>query len=435
MINLEVETKKKVHLNYLSIIVGTKCNLKCAHCLGGNPEAMTIKPEFVDAMLDNLTGINELQIIGYEPTLYIDTIKMILNKIIERKMKVNYLTFYTNCAVYSQEYADIFNDFRLNHTTFPNEALFQTSVDKFHYNNGFTEEKFKENLKRYQEVMQDCDYEYQDLAGGIVAIGRAKTLTNAELREFDYVFVPHHGKPEFEFRHRCEGSQNTCNNGKCICNCIVTPIYLLPNGYVYNWDVEAFYALSEKDYDYSIGYIQDNCLYDMVNGTQYEKYNNVIPYQDFNDFWWNGRFLLNSYLEFREAALIAFKKNNCRLYSVANDKFVQKIRLTKDRISKATGADVDKRFFSNIFTNIQDELAIFEKIKETYFFSSTNKESAYKEIEAQLIDNSKFAPHSLKANFGYNYDSFRDIWRCYDSSDFDNYYKAVLKVLNEVDNE
>lgn len=432
---MNVETKKKVHLNYLSIIVGTKCNLKCAHCLGGNPEAMTIKPEFVDAMLDNLTGINELQIIGYEPTLYIDSIKMIFSKIIERKMKVNYLTFYTNCAVFSKEFADIFNDFRLNHTTFPKEALFQTSVDKFHYNSGFTKEKFDENIKKYQNEIKDCDFDFMDLNNGIILIGRAKNLTNTDLKEYDSVALQCHGKPEFEFRHRCEGSQNTCNNGKCICNCIVNNIYLLPNGYIYNSDVEAFYALSEKDYCYAIGYIEDGNLYDMVNNYQYVKYDNRVPYQDYKSYFWNTRFLLNAYLEFREEAILSFQKQNCRLYSVANDRLVKKIRLTNERIRMATGDDIGKRYFWNTFARIKSELAIFEKIRETYFFSSTNTESAYKEIEVQLIDNSRFAPHSLKANFGYDYDSFRDIWRYYDASDFDNYYKAVMKVLNEDDNE
>lgn len=29
---------KKVHLNDLDIILGTKCNLNCKHCAGGQPQ-------------------------------------------------------------------------------------------------------------------------------------------------------------------------------------------------------------------------------------------------------------------------------------------------------------------------------------------------------------------------------------------------------------
>lgn len=429
---MNIEEKKKVHLNYLSIIVGTKCNLKCAHCLGGNPDAMTIQPEYIDAMLNNLTGINELQIIGYEPTLYIDTIKMIFEKIIARKLKVNYLTFYTNCAVFSKEYAEIFNDFRLNHTTFPKEALFQTSFDEFHYNNGFTKEKYEENLRKYKSEIKDCDFISHDLSGGIIIVGRAKHLSNMELQEFDKVSVIEHGRFPVEFRPECKGVENTCNNGNCICNCIVTPIVLLPNGYVYNWDAEAFYALAENDFSYATGHIESECLFEMIKSHFNSNYNNIIVYQELDSYLWNGRFLLNRYLEFRESALNSFKENSIKLYKAAEKMFIQNIRLTNKRIQKANGTIDDIKYFWKIFAEIKAELSQFEKMKNIYFLSSIDKENMYKQIEKHLIKFSKFAPHNIKSNFGYDYQQFRDMWSYYDDANFDKYYDKIKQIINEV---
>ena len=63
--NMEIKTK--CHLNNLAIILGTKCNLKCKHCLGGNPkEKMVIQNKYIDDLIPNITGIDELSFIGYD---------------------------------------------------------------------------------------------------------------------------------------------------------------------------------------------------------------------------------------------------------------------------------------------------------------------------------------------------------------------------------
>ena len=114
---MDIEKNKKVFLNSLEIILGTRCNLKCSHCLGGDPKNMEIQPQHIDKIIDNITGIDKLSFIGYEISLYIDKIKMIFDKLIAANTKVNRIVFCTNAVVFSQELADLFNDFRHNHTT------------------------------------------------------------------------------------------------------------------------------------------------------------------------------------------------------------------------------------------------------------------------------------------------------------------------------
>ena len=97
----------KVHLNNLAVIVGTACNLKCKHCLGGNPNKhMVIQEKYINDLTPNITGIDELSFIGYEDTLYIEEMKMIFDKLLSAGIKINRFTAFTNAVDYSQDLID-----------------------------------------------------------------------------------------------------------------------------------------------------------------------------------------------------------------------------------------------------------------------------------------------------------------------------------------
>ena len=99
---MKVDKSKKIHARDLGIEIGTKCNLKCKHCFLGDAPELTIKPEYIDAILENVYEIDDLWLSGGEITLYLDEVELILQKIIEAKIRVNYICFITNGVIKSK---------------------------------------------------------------------------------------------------------------------------------------------------------------------------------------------------------------------------------------------------------------------------------------------------------------------------------------------
>ena len=56
----------KMNLNHLSIELTRECNLHCAHCMRGDVQNVTITPEIIDKLLDNVNAIWKLHLTGGE---------------------------------------------------------------------------------------------------------------------------------------------------------------------------------------------------------------------------------------------------------------------------------------------------------------------------------------------------------------------------------
>ena len=56
-----MEENKKYYLDVLDIILGTQCNLKCRHCMGGSPpNHLTIDISCIENIIPDIYGINKL---------------------------------------------------------------------------------------------------------------------------------------------------------------------------------------------------------------------------------------------------------------------------------------------------------------------------------------------------------------------------------------
>ena len=60
---------KELSVNQLVIEVGRKCNLRCEHCLRGEPEDTTIDVAMVKKFLKEFTYISVITFSGGEPTI------------------------------------------------------------------------------------------------------------------------------------------------------------------------------------------------------------------------------------------------------------------------------------------------------------------------------------------------------------------------------
>lgn len=86
------------------IEVTRQCNLKCDHCLRGEPENKTIKKRHVELLFSQLKEIHLLTLTGGEPALCPSKIEMILS--VAKKYEVDIQNFYiaTNGTITSDSF-------------------------------------------------------------------------------------------------------------------------------------------------------------------------------------------------------------------------------------------------------------------------------------------------------------------------------------------
>lgn len=434
---MNIENNKKVYLNRLSIIVGTKCNLKCKHCLGGDPNrSLKITPEIASNLIDNLSAINELTFAGYEISLNVDEVKMILDMLISRKIKVNYVTFITNCVSFNEELAHLFNDFRLNHTTFPDEALFQVSFDEFHFNNGFTNEKLQENFKLYTDIIGKCEYAINDLSDGLFINGRAKQLNPYELEKYPKIIVPLHKKNYLEFRKRCEGDRNTCNNGNCVCNCVTNIVVITPNGDIFADIGEAFDALNKGNSKYAVGNVKQNCLYDIFHTAGDDDLESTagkeLIFRDYYSYGWNANYLLYEYLKCREYLLLALKYGNSKIWNANIRIILNAIENVQNRTSVIEddndNDNDEKQAYLSLLNTVYEDFLKIEKLKD-YYNSSDDKADAINYICSEF-EKFCFDEKNFKDCYGYEYKTFIKLWDSYKKYDFETFRTISAKIHN-----
>lgn len=418
---------EKVHINWLNIIIGTKCNLTCKHCIGGSPkreEVLSI--ETVDKLIENITGIDTLFLLGYEVSLYCKKLREILDRFVTSSIKINKLSLVTNAAVYSKDLADIFNDFRYHHTAKPTEASWQFSPDKFHFNSGFTKEKYVDNKTKYKKVIgDDCHFIENDLIDGLVICGRAKSLESSDLEDVEKITIENTAQKfsSVGFREKCEGKQNTCNNGKCICNCILSPITLVPQGYIIVGDLMPFYCMGTNDYKTALGNINKESLYDMIQRDRRENRPNKqnIVFRDKNNAVWCVSYLIYRFIqikrEFRKILLntkldLATKQTAAIILLEGFKKIYSKM----DIESKAQNVEAHRKFIDNTTNAIKTE---FNYLYETIFYYWLIKNRL-----DELDKISAFTQKGLKL-IGLDYDVFMRHWDAYEDCNFDIFKQTI----------
>lgn len=434
---MTIDENKKVHLNQLEIILGTNCNLHCKHCFGGNPNKMTLDLKYVDDVIDNITGIDELKFIGYEISLYIDLLKSVLDRFIERRVKINKLFFFTNAKVYRKELADIFNWFSQEHTTHPNKAHFQVSIDAYHFNNGFTREKLMGNISKYRKSIKNVDVTEWDLKEGIHIAGRAKKLKIEDIKYCNNVIIPAKNRKRntFAFRPKCEGTLNTCNNGKCVCNCIVNPVVLLPNGYIYITEQTAFTALADKNFDFAFGRIDEMSLYEMVEKQREIEANEPllkeIVFQDLKSLWWRSqRDMVYPYMLYRNIMIRAIQIKDRRTFDAYYDAARKLISKANKELEKMLGSELDILVYKNTYESINEDLEELQFIGDKHCRFFTPFES-YFEIENK-INKLPFGKENLFATIGFNYDEYMDLWKAYFEANYDEYARITKQHIDNV---
>lgn len=100
-----------------------RCNLKCKWCSKGEPQNLDITTDIIDKTLDEVSDyyINCIRITGGEPFLVPDLVVYLIDKIIEKKLKVAIIHINTNATIKNEDIKNAFVRFIEYGKTIQNE--------------------------------------------------------------------------------------------------------------------------------------------------------------------------------------------------------------------------------------------------------------------------------------------------------------------------
>jgi hypothetical protein len=182
-----------------NLIVETtrKCNMKCAHCLRGNAQNLTMKDKYMYELLSQVDYISNVTFSGGEPTL--PSAMKVIERFMEicNQLNVDVGSFYivTNGKVWRNKLPELIN--RLYNFCDDNEiSTIDISGDKFHETDERERNHFKYRLEEELEykygiteivsIRPDIDYStvIQEGRGVDVGYGRINEPEEIEIDEF-----------------------------------------------------------------------------------------------------------------------------------------------------------------------------------------------------------------------------------------------------------
>lgn len=135
----------KYKYDELMIEITRKCNLKCAHCLRGDAQNITMSKEVIDKVFENAADCKQILFTGGEPLLALDEIEYFVDKILKSNWTTTNIAMTINGMIRDKRLIDIVNRFCQS----KKERTFHifVSEDEFHDNN-----ESKRTLEFYQKL-------------------------------------------------------------------------------------------------------------------------------------------------------------------------------------------------------------------------------------------------------------------------------------------
>ena len=330
-----------------------------------------------------------------------------------------------------------------NYVTYPDKVMLHLSEDRFHYNNGFTVEKWKENTQKYIDELNLNNYQIQRFnndvihceASTLTISGRAKELNYEQLDGITKIEIPipNQTNQYVSFREKCEGSQNTCNNGECICNCIVSSMILTPDGHVFKHDGMAFSAIDTGNYVQAIGHISNMSLYDMVQKTN-KKFDEskdstlYVLFRDKSSLVWCTQRLVYDYIQNIDKILKTINDGKFEKYLELRANIENEMNILTEKIT-ASADNSEKEYANQLFKIIKLD---FEAVCgfADFCFIPLMKILFLGHIEPYK-QNTPFKPDTFRNVVGIDYRLFMKRWEYYYNCDYDNYTKIIMKIKSD----
>lgn len=430
-----MEENKKYYLDVLEIILGTRCNLKCRHCMGGSPpNHLTMKMSCIDNLTPDIYGINKLSFIGYETTLYIPLMQEIFDKLIKSNISINKITVCTNGKVYSQELVDFFK-YASTKTKYSGRNKLLISDDIFHLEQQNTD-TFMANVEKYKVNLSPAIVEINQLKD-IILTGNANNLSRQDIRQagiFD-IGLLRSGKCEKfvivdEYKKMCD---DNCSDGNSYNNFVMSPIVISPNGFIYIYDVRAFKDLSEGSTSEGIADISKNRLSNIIELSDIIKnvtscdYDNLLNFQ-INDSKWKFDYGLFKIISIEEKYVEVFENRNDIGF-----KILDRIAASKNWYLSIEYPNklpnVSKILYSLYLNEIENIKSI--RIFFNYLKPSTQN-MRFEDYRKRIFNRHSETVSAITEIWG-DYNVWRKKWQAYENWDIDEFAKNTEYILQKLD--
>ena len=177
--------KRKLTFDSLCIEVTRRCNMICPHCYRGNQQNVDIDTAYIDELFANVDIIHSLRITGGEPTLCVDKLEYIIDKLYEYKIPIFDFHLYTNGLIYNDRVVSVIKKYGelvklcreigcKGDLLLPQQnVIVEISVDKFHSHKG----DVIENLHKYKTALDGFATVAKKAVGNVYyKLGNAKNL-------------------------------------------------------------------------------------------------------------------------------------------------------------------------------------------------------------------------------------------------------------------
>lgn len=175
----------------LGIEVTQKCNLDCVHCMKGEARNISITKEIAESIFNQVKFVGTIIFTGGEPMLATEEIKMILDVIKEKKVKIIKWSIVTNGTIYNKKLIDILEAFFgkgngsiiISDDNYHDESIMriykENSIDSA--NPELHPKSRKDALNNMKKLINlDCCQGFRQAPSAIYNVGRATNLTNAK---------------------------------------------------------------------------------------------------------------------------------------------------------------------------------------------------------------------------------------------------------------
>lgn len=102
---------KKYYFDALYLELTRRCNLRCAHCMCGEPQDVTITPEIIDQFLPQVTAIKRLTLGGGEPLIELDMFEYLIDALERYDVPVFLISVVHNATVRDERVMKIIDKF------------------------------------------------------------------------------------------------------------------------------------------------------------------------------------------------------------------------------------------------------------------------------------------------------------------------------------
>ena len=205
----------------LSFEMTRKCNLKCKWCSKGEPQNLDITTEIIDKTLNEVSDyyINCIRITGGEPFLVPELVVYLIDKIIDKKIKVNMIHIISNATIINEDIRNAIIRFIEYGKTIQEERknikeYFSDKLDDVHFERGKNKNimvalclstwehdnkntinnvyKFYDSIKSEHFIVVDQNEQYNDVKGTVVIEGLAeKNYKMFSEKELEIIRVIH----------------------------------------------------------------------------------------------------------------------------------------------------------------------------------------------------------------------------------------------------